>query len=103
MTAVTNGRCFGNGFWVCPEAKADDGLFDLMVGEAVGRLTILRLIPKFWTGTHVYEPVIKMYRAKRVTLQSETPLIVQADGEIPYLETQHLELEILHKKLRLFV
>jgi diacylglycerol kinase (ATP) len=103
MTAITNGRCFGNGFWVCPEAKADDGLFDLMIGEAVGRLTILGLIPKLWKGTHVNEPVIRMYRARRVTLESEEPLIVEADGEIPYLETHCLEIDILPKKLRVFV
>ncbi|MEJ2599183.1 MAG: diacylglycerol kinase family lipid kinase [Anaerolineales bacterium] len=103
MMAVTNGRCFANGFWVCPEAKADDGLFDLMVGEAVGRLTILGLIPKFLKGTHLNEPVIRMYRAKHVTFESDEPLIVEADGEIPYIETHCLEIDILPKKLRLFV
>jgi YegS/Rv2252/BmrU family lipid kinase len=103
MTAVTNGRCFGNGFWVCPDARADDGLFDVIVGEAVGRLTILGLIPKFWKGTHVNEPVVKMYRARRVTLESDEPLVVEADGEIPYIETHRLELDILPKKLPVFV
>jgi diacylglycerol kinase (ATP) len=102
MTAITNGRCFGNGFWVCPQAKADDGLFDLIVGEAVGRLTILGLIPKLWKGTHVNEPVLRMYRARHVTLESEEPLIVEADGEIPYIETHRLEMDILPKKLRVF-
>lgn len=103
MTAVTNGRCFGNGFWVCPDAKPDDGLFDLMVADAIGRLTILGLIPKLMKGTHVSEPVIAMYRARRVTLESEAPLAVEADGEIPYIETHRLEIEILPKKLRLLI
>jgi len=103
MTAVTNGRCFANGFWVCPEAKADDGLFDLMIADAVGRLTILRLIPKLLKGTHINEPVVRMYRARQVILESEEPLIVEADGEIPYIETHRLEMEILPKRLRLFV
>jgi len=102
-TAVTNGRCFANGFWVCPDAKADDGLFDLMVGEAVGPLTILGLIPKLWRGTHVNEPVVKMYRASRVTLESDEPLVVEADGEILYSETHRLEVDILPKKLQVFV
>ena len=103
MTAITNGRCFGNGFWVCPDARADDGLFDLMVAQNVSRFTILRMIPKFMQGTHVNEPVLRMYRARRVVLESEAPLVVEADGEIPYLETHRLELDILPKKVRLIV
>jgi diacylglycerol kinase (ATP) len=103
MTAITNGRCFANGFWVCPDASPDDGLFDLMVTQAVSRLTILRLIPKITKGSHTNEPVLKMYRARRVVLDSQAPLLVEADGELPYLETHHLELDILPRKLRLIV
>jgi diacylglycerol kinase (ATP) len=83
MTAITNGRCIGSSFWVCPEARADDGLFDLMVSQNVSRLTILKMIPKFMKGTHVHEPVLSMYRAQRVVLESLSPLIVEADGENP--------------------
>jgi len=103
MTAITNGRCFANGFWVCPQAQADDGLFDLMIADSVSRRTILGLIPKIMQGTHTAEPVIKMKKARRVVLDSVEPLVVEADGEIPYLETHHIELEILPKKLRLLV
>ncbi|MFH2011262.1 MAG: diacylglycerol kinase family protein [Pseudomonadota bacterium] len=103
ITAITNGRCFGGSFWVCPDAEADDGVLDVMVGEAVGRFTILRLIPKFLNGTHMNEPEIKMYCAQRVTLESESPLVVEADGEIPYTETHRLEIDILPKKLCVFV
>ena len=103
MTAITNGRCLGNGFWVCPDARADDGLFDVMVTQDVGRLTIMRLIPKIMRGTHVNEPILRMYRARRVVIESHKPLVVEADGEIPYLETHHLKAEILHKKLRVIV
>lgn len=103
MTVVMNGRCFANGFWVCPDARADDGLFDLMVSENVGRLTILRLLPKLMKGTHLDEPIVHMHQARRVVIDSHQPLIVETDGEIPYLEAQHLELEILHKRLRVFV
>ena len=103
MTAITNGRCFGSGFWVCPEAQVDDGLLDVMVTQSVGRLKILRLIPKIMKGTHVNEPILKNYRARRVVINSEHPLVVEADGEIPYPQTQHLEIQILDKKLRVIV
>jgi YegS/Rv2252/BmrU family lipid kinase len=100
MTAITIGRCFANGFWVCPQAQPDDGLFDLMVAQAVSRLTILGLIPKIMKGAHTHEPVVKMLRARRVLLESPDPLIVEADGELPYLDTRRLEVEVLPRKLK---
>jgi diacylglycerol kinase (ATP) len=103
MIAITNGRCFGSSFWVCPEAQADDGLFDLMVAQNVSQLTILRMIPKFLKGTHVHDPELSMYRARRVALESKSPLIVEADGEIPYVGTQRIEAEILPKKVRIII
>jgi len=103
MTVVTNGRCFGNGFWVCPDARMDDGLFDLMVAQRVSRLTILRMIPKLMNGTHINEPIVRMYRARRVVIESDAPLVVETDGEIPYLNAHRLTLDILPKKVRLIV
>ena len=103
MTAITNGRCFGSGFWVCPEAQIDDGLLDVMVTQSVGRLKIMRLIPKIMKGTHVNEPILKSYRARRVDIKAHQPFVVEADGEIPYPKTRHLEVQILDKRLRVIV
>jgi len=103
MTAITNGRCFGSGFWVCPEAQVDDGLLDVMVTQRVGRLKIMRLIPKIMKGTHVNEPILKIYRARRVYIKAHQPFVVEADGEIPYPKTRHLEVQILDKRLRVIV
>ena len=103
ITAVMNGRCLGNGFWFCPDARADDGVFDLMVSQKVGRFTILRMIPKLMRGTHVNEPVVRMYRAQRVVIESQEPIVVETDGEIPFLQTHRLELKVLHKRLRVIV
>ena len=71
MTAITNGRCFGSGFWVCPDAQVDAGLLDLMVTQSIGRIKILRLIPKIMKGTHVNESILKNYRARRVVIKSQ--------------------------------
>ncbi len=103
MTAVMNGRCFGNGFWVTPSAKPDDGLFEVMVAQAVGRLTILRLVPRFMRGTHVGERVLRFYQARKVVLESSVPLVVEADGELPFRDAYRLEIEILPRKLRVIV
>jgi diacylglycerol kinase (ATP) len=101
MTAITNGRCFGSSFWVCPEARADDGFFDITIAQNISRGAILKLIPKLMKGTHVHEPILRMQQAQRVVLESKSPLIVEADGEIPYIGAQRIEVEILPKKVRI--
>jgi len=95
MTAVMNGRALGGSFLACPDARADDGVLDVMVAEGVGRLEILGLVPKFMRGTHVRDPRIRLARARRVTIESETPLLVEADGEIAFEDARRLEIEVL--------
>ncbi len=103
LTAIMNGRSFGSGFWVCPEARADDGLFDVLVSQAVDRLTIMRLTPMFMKGEHLNESVLKLYHAKRIVIESMESVAVEVDGEIPYSEVKKLEIELLPKRLRVFV
>ena len=103
MTVVTNGRCFGSGFWVCPNAIVDDGLLNVMVADGIGRVQILNLIPKIMKGTHVNEPILKNFLAKRVVISADEEFVVEADGEVPYPQTTRLEVQVLERKLRVIV
>lgn len=103
LTAIMNGRCFGSGFWICPDARADDGFFDVLVSDAVDRLNIMRLVPALMKGEHLNEPVLKLYRAKRITIEAYQPVIVEMDGEIPLIDARRFEVELLPKRLRVFV
>lgn len=103
ITAVMNGRCLGNGFWVCPEAHIDDGLFDVMISQQVGRITIMRMIPKLMNATHVNEPIVSMHQAVKVVIESSELMAVETDGEIPYHAVNHIELEVLPKRLSVIV
>ncbi len=99
MTAVMNGRCFGSGFWVCPEARADDGVLDLMVAERLSRLTILRLVPTIMRGAHGSDPALQLMRARRVLIESREPLVVEADGELPFEAAHRVMVEVLPRRL----
>jgi len=100
ITAVMNGRCFGGSFWACPAASADEGLLDVLIAEEVSRAQILRLVPKLMRGRHVGEPVLRLVRARRVRIESETPLPVEADGELPWRAVRRLEIGVLPGALR---
>ncbi|MGH8746020.1 MAG: diacylglycerol/lipid kinase family protein, partial [Burkholderiales bacterium] len=100
IAAVMNGRCFGGSFWACPDARADDGLFDVLLADVVSRAQILRLVPKLMRGRHVGEPVLRMLRARRVVIESDEPLVVEADGELPPMRARRLEIEVVPRAVR---
>ncbi len=102
MTAVMNGTTFGGSFRVCPEAKPDDGLLDLLLVRAVSRLEILQLVPKILRGSHAGDARLRLVRAKRVRIESEIPLLVEADGEIAFQEAKQLEIGLLPAALTVF-
>ena len=101
LATVGNGGRHGGGFWICPAAKLDDGLLDVCVCDALGRLRILRFLPKVLRGTHVGERCVRMRTARRVRITSDTPLPVHADGEILSEAARELEIEIAPGRLRL--
>lgn len=100
MTAVMNGRSFGGSFHVCPDARADDGELDLLIAGGVGRLGILGLVPRIMRGTHAGDPRLKLARARRVLIESDAPLLVEADGEIAFEDARRLEIDVLPGALR---
>jgi YegS/Rv2252/BmrU family lipid kinase len=100
MTAVMNGRAFGGSFHVCPDACADDGELDLLIADGVGRLEILRLVPRIMRGAHRGHPRLRLARARSVLIESEAPLLVEADGEIVFEDARRLEIAVLPGALR---
>jgi len=95
IAAVMNGRCFGSSFWVCPDARADDGLLDVMLAGALGRAAILGLVPRVMRGRHTSHPCVRMLRARRICLESEVPMAVEADGELPFPAAQRVVVRVL--------
>lgn len=103
IAAVMNGCSFGGSFGVCPQARADDGWLDLMVSKGCSRLDILSLVPKILRGTHAGDPRLRFARAKHVLIESDAPLLVEADGEIAFEDARRLEIEVLPGALRVLV
>jgi len=102
MTAVMNGTTFGGSFRVCPDAKPDDGLLDLLLVDAVGRLEILQLVPKILKGAHAGDRRLRLVRAQRVRIESAEPLLVEADGELVFRAAKQIDIDLLPRALRVF-
>jgi diacylglycerol kinase (ATP) len=80
LVAVGNTASYGGGMRICPAADARDGLLDVVIAGAVGRLTLMRIKPQVYRGTHVEHPMVTSLRARTVELESEG-IIGYADGE----------------------
>ena len=78
---------------MAPYAKTDDGLLDVVVVGAMGRLELLAAFPRIFSGTHVHMPQVITSQARTVELECETPLSLMIDGEV--IEGQPRRLELL--------
>ena len=79
--AVGLGPYYGGGMMICPNAKVDDGLFDIIFLKKVPRRTILRVFPKVYDGKHISHPKILEYEAPTIEINNSIPTYYQTDGE----------------------
>lgn len=78
---VANGRYFGGGMCVAPQAETDDGLLDVVTVGDMGKFELLRALPTIYKGTHIAHPKVSMERATKVTIESPDKFLVHTDGE----------------------
>lgn len=78
---VANGQYFGGGMWVAPNAKIDDGLFDILIVKHMSRLQSLSNIPKLYKGTHVHHPNVEYVRGKTIVAESSEVVLLDVEGE----------------------
>ena len=80
--AVSNGSCLGGGMRMAPRAKVDDGLLEVVIVGDIGRLRGIRSLPLLYRGTHDRLREVEFATARRVEVESESPIGVEADGEL---------------------
>ncbi len=80
---VANGRYFGGGMKICPEAEPDDGVFDVLLIGDLTRTELLTTLPKLYRGTHLPHPKGELLRGRAVTVEASEPQPIELDGEQP--------------------
>jgi YegS/Rv2252/BmrU family lipid kinase len=79
--SVSNGPYTGLGFAVAPDARLDNGQFDVRVFERFSRFDLLRHFGSIARGRRRYEPRIRTYRSRGVRVESREVLRVAVDGQ----------------------
>jgi diacylglycerol kinase (ATP) len=100
LTTLGNGPCHGGAFWLCPDARIDDGLLDVLLADARGALELTALIPRVMRGRHLSARGVEVHRGRTVTLTSGDPLPIHADGEIVGEGVREIEVEVVPGGLR---
>jgi diacylglycerol kinase (ATP) len=98
---VANCRYFAGGMKIVPMAEPDDGLLDALVWGDVGKLDLALNLHRLYRGTHVNHPKAEFSRARRVVVEPDVPLPIEADGEQP--GTTPATFEVLPAAVRLRV
>ena len=81
IVALANGRQYGNGAVIAPEARIDDGRLEVIVVEERSALKALAQMPMLFSGRIGEAPGITMTAVQDVTVSSAEPMIYHADGE----------------------
>ena len=79
LIAVANGRSYGGGMLVCPNASINDGFFDVMVLHPISKFEFMKVFPQVFAGTHVSHSAVEIVRSKSVSIESKA--VAYADGE----------------------
>lgn len=79
LIAVGNGRSYGGGMLVCPDADLQDGYLDLMILNPVSKREFVQIFPSVYKGEHVHHPQVEIKRVKRINIEANA--VCYADGE----------------------
>ncbi|MBN8676053.1 MAG: YegS/Rv2252/BmrU family lipid kinase [Chitinophagales bacterium] len=90
---ISNGRRAGGGFHIAPEARADDGLFDVVIAGALTTLQRLRYLPVIEKGKHLQLNVITHFHTQKISIASPLPVQYHLDGE--YYTAAKIEIEMI--------
>lgn len=100
MCTVANGRDFGGGMRIAPDAEVDNGFLDVCLIENLSAMRLLRQFPSVYRGKHVEMPEVTMLRGKKVVIDSDEPTPLNYDGDFAgntpgVFEVGKLSIEIL--------
>ena len=79
--AVANGRFFGGGMMVAPEAEVDDGLFDVTIWSGFGLKDFALHSRRLYDGTHLELKGASSRRARKVEARCDEECLLDVDGE----------------------
>jgi YegS/Rv2252/BmrU family lipid kinase len=101
---VCNGKFYGGGMELAPDADPSDGLLDVCVLKKKGLINFIRYLYGIWRGKVKHAPGVKSFRCRKVSIlkKGKHPVHVDAEylGKTPVkIEVRPLALKVCVSKL----
>jgi diacylglycerol kinase (ATP) len=81
LAAAANGRYFGGGMLVAPQAHCDDGKLDVVVVAGLSKAQLLTKLVRIYRGTHLADPAVESFRGRVIEAQGASEVRLEVDGE----------------------
>ncbi len=96
LIAVSNGKYFGGGMMIAPDAALNSGEFEICIVNKINPLKLMRLFPSIFKGEHVHiKPYVEIFRGKQIKIEAiEEQLLFEADGNIMGLTPISIEVAV---------
>jgi YegS/Rv2252/BmrU family lipid kinase len=101
FVAVANNSVYGGGMYIAPEARLDDGEFDVVAIGQVGKLRFLSGLRDVLKGAHLGKEEVSVFRTPRLELDASRPFPVYADGD--HLTDLPVSLRVIPNSLSILV
>jgi len=82
VCTVANLTQFGGGAIIAPQARADDGLLELVTVARQDMPAVLTRLPQLFAGKIHHAPEVRTRRFRRLVIERERTSVVQVDGEL---------------------
>jgi diacylglycerol kinase (ATP) len=76
---------------IAPQADPADGLIEFVRWGPIGRLGLLRNLPRLYDGSHIEHPLASRRAVRHVEFKAPAPVDIMIDGEIATLECRSLD------------
>jgi len=97
---ICNSTKTGGNMIMAPEARIDDGLFDVILLNKISRFNLLKVFPQIFKGTHIHDSHVETFRGKHIKLVTDKPQLLSPDGEV--FGTTPIEVTMLTQKITMF-
>lgn len=96
--AIANGKFFGNGIGIAPDAKPDDGVFSCFIAGKVSVLDFIVQNGRLRKGKRPVHSEIQYRETDSITLQTDELQPIEADGEL--VGNLPVTIHVLQKRVR---
>jgi YegS/Rv2252/BmrU family lipid kinase len=102
FASCCNGGRVGGGLDFSPDARIDDGLFDVLAVTSTSRARTLALLLRLLRRTHLLDPRVRLVRCSAATFVPSSPVACAMDGEGVATQASAVRIGVAGERLLLF-